>query len=194
MQDHEERRQTKRKRILSWIIVILMVLSVAGFYVGSTGDGQTQRYNGIKFTSTQRGIFASIEGIRYGFTFFPSQVESIPVDPGVTELIRGPYVVVTYDPASNYSQGMAAAQYYLAEVLASRGTYVQPAVTDDASYNLPLLSCANSTTTEPVLLLKESNETRITLQDSCIIASAETLEDVFRIQDLLLFTALGVMG
>ncbi|MBI4145285.1 hypothetical protein HY493_03695 [Candidatus Woesearchaeota archaeon] len=193
MHDHEDQRQTKRKRILSWIIVILMVLSVAGFYVGSTGDGKTQRYNGIKFTSTPRGVFAAIDGVRYGFTFFPSQVESIPADPGVAALVRGPYLVVTYDPASNHSQSMAAAQYYLAEVLGSRNTYVQPAVTEDDSYNLPLLSCVNATATEPVLLLGEGDETSITIKDSCITAAAAAGEDVLRIQDKILFIALGVM-
>lgn len=189
----EEKRRQKRIRITSLVIIGLMVLSAAGYYAGSD-SGATQRYNGVKYTATPQGVMATIDGTRYGFNYFPEQVDDIPTDAGVAALLGSPILFLTYNSTSNYSDSMAAVQYYISELFNRQfGAYVAPAVMDNASYNLPLITCANSTANEPVIELTETNETRIALQDTCIAITVSSQEDLFRVQDKLVFMRLGVM-
>lgn len=191
--EHEERRRQRNKRILSWVIVVLMVLSVAGFYVGSA-DTTSVKYHGIKFTPTSRGVLAVIDEHRYAFNYLPTQVEDIPRDSGVKQLFDQPYLSVTYDPASNYTQVLGAVQYYFQVNYATQfETFVQPGITANASFTFPIITCANATATQPVLAFFEDNETRITVDNNCIRAAGARGEDFLRITDALVLTKLGVL-
>ncbi len=192
--EREERARERNKRILSWVIVFLMVSSVAGFYFGSS-DTTKVKYNGITFTPTSQGVSAKIDGERYLFNFLPAQVEGIAVDPSVVSLLSSPLLFVTYDPASNYSQSMAQVQYYLSDIFTGRfNTYVSLGVSQNASFPFPIVTCANATAAEPTILLAESNFTSVTLEGSCITATAAFNEDVLRIADKLVYLRLGVMN
>src|SRR3989338_71787 len=189
----EERAQGRRKKLLSSIVIVLMVASVIGFYFGSSDEGTVQRYKGIKFITTPQGVFATIEGVRYGFNSLPSQVEAIP-SASVGSMLRSPFLFVTYEPQSNYSQGFAAMQYYFSELFSKQfNTYVLSGITSNASFSFPIVTCANATEAEPVLRLVENNETEIMLAGSCITASAKSMDDVYRLQDKLVLLALGVV-
>lgn len=187
----EEKRRQRRIRIMSWVIIALMVLSVGGYYAGS--DGATQRYNGIKFVSGTNSVIAKIDGVTYGFNYFPVQVEDVKTDPGVAQLLQNPFIYITYDARSNYSEGMAQVQYYLSDVFTSKGTYPAYGAMTNNSFNLPVVTCANATATEPVLALTESNETRISLQGTCITVAVTDYNELFRVQDKLVLLRLGVM-
>jgi len=189
----EEKRRQRRIRIVSLFIIGLMVLSVGGYYAGSSG-GTTQRYNGVKFTAGSNAVLATIEGVRYGFNYFPSQVEDVNTDAGVAALLQSPFLYITYDADSNYSDAMAQIQYYLGDVYNSRGTYPAFGALANNSYQLPIVTCENATAAEPVLAFRESNETSIALQDTCIVVTAESQDDLFRIQDKLVLMRLGVMS
>lgn len=191
--EHDERRRQRNKRIISMTIVILMVLSVAGFYIGST-DTTSVKYQGITFTPTSRGVLATINGDRYAFNYLPTQVEDIPRDPSLKSLLDQPYLSMTYDPHSNYTQVLGAVQYYFQSNYASQfDTFVQPGITTNASFTFPIITCTNATLTQPVIAFFETNETRITLHNNCIIASAARPEDFLRITDALVLTKLGVL-
>jgi hypothetical protein len=191
--EQEERRRQRNKRIISWVIVILMVLSVAGFYVGSA-DTTSVKYNGIKFTPTSRGVLAVIDGNRYAFNYLPTQVEDIPRDPQLKQLLDKPVLAVTYDPASNYTDVLGAVQYYFQINYATQfDTFVQPGITTNTTFAFPLVTCANATATQPVLAFLEDNETRIIVDNNCIRAIGARGEDFLRMTDALILTKLGVL-
>ncbi|HSU72669.1 MAG TPA: hypothetical protein VLJ21_02375 [Candidatus Binatia bacterium] len=193
-EEFEERKRVRRIRIISWGIIVIMVLSAAGYYIGSSSSGNVQRYHGTAFTSTQQGVLATIQGTHYAFNYFPSQVEGIDTDPGVPALLQAPILLVTYDTQSNYSESMAAVQYYLADLFERQfDTYLVPAVMNNASYHLPLVTCANATVNEPVIEFTEDNTTAILLEGSCIHITVPSQDDLFRVQDKLVFLRLGVM-
>lgn len=190
----DEKKRQRNIRIVSWTIILLMVLSVGGYYIGSAAEGNVQRYHGIKFTASSAGVLATVQGVRYAFNYFPSQVEGIPTDAAVAPALQSPFLFLTYDPSSNYSESMAALQYYVSDIFSRQfNAYVAPSVTHNASYNLPIVTCLNATQSEPVLAITESNETAIRLMGNCISVTVTNQDDVFRVQDKLLFLRLGVM-
>lgn len=191
-EEFEEKRRQRRVRITSWVIIILMVLSVGGFtYFGS---GTTHRYNGFKFTQGSSSFLTTVDGVRYGFYNLPDELESLPTDPAVAPLLRSPFIFMTFNTSSNYTEQMAEVQYYTSQVLASRNTFVQPGIMGNLSYNLPIVTCANATPTQPVVAIVETNDTSIMLQNSCIIASVSSDAELYRVQDKLMLLALGVMA
>ena len=195
LDQRNEHRLAKRKKIWTWLIIAILVFSVGGFLIGfgAGGGGTSQKYNGIKFTSTQGGYIAKIDGVRYGFNYHPYQVEGIFSD-DVADLLTQPFIYLSYDPTSEYNQSMAAVQYYLLEFLGDRfDTYVSPATTQDAGFGLPIIDCANATQSEPVIVFIESNITQIQKDGNCALISVENEADIYRVQDRLVFMALGVM-
>ena len=46
----------------------------------------------------------------------------------------------------------------------------------------------------PVIYFKQSNETKVIIDDDCIIAEARNNIDILRIKDRLLYSMLGVIG
>jgi hypothetical protein len=192
--EYAERREQRNKRILTWVLIVILALSAAGYYFGAGGGDSAVRYNGITFTPSSKGVLATIHGTRYAFNYLPTQVEGIHTDPGVGDLLKQPVLYLSYDPASNYSQSMAAVQYYLLDLLGGQyNVYVIPSVTQNESIRLPIVTCANATAAQPVLLFSEDNATRIGVNGTCITATAESEQDVYRLEDKLVFLALGVM-
>ena len=190
--EQEEHRRERRKKILSWVVVILMTVSVLGAYFGQSDN--SVRYKGVKYTPLSQGVSATIDGQRYLFNSFPASLEGIPTDPGMGATLKSPYLYVTYDSASNWSQTMAAVQYYYVQLFNGRfSTFVQPAVLDNTTFNLPLVSCANATAAQPVVFFREDNETSIRYQNNnCIVATAASNDDVLRVEDKLVLIRLGV--
>ncbi|MBI4150666.1 hypothetical protein HY492_00920 [Candidatus Woesearchaeota archaeon] len=191
--EQEERRRERNKKILSIGIVVIMVASVLGAFFGTDATPK-QKYNGITFKQTAQGVTATIDDMRYAFTFFPQQVEGIPTDPAIASALQNPVLLVTYNPAAASNATMARVQYYLSELFPARfGTFVSLGISEPTSFTFPIITCANATLSQPVLFLDESNQTQLTLDNGCIRATAANDEDLLRIADKLVLLKLGVM-
>lgn len=191
----QDKKMEKRKKVWTWLIIILLVASVGGFIVGFGGGGVApQKYNGIKFIpSSQGGYLATIDGVRYGFNYHPYQVEGIFSD-DIAPSLRSPFLYISYNPTSGYNQSFAAVQYYLADFLGQRfDTFVQVATTNETQFNLPIINCEDASLNEPVLIFDEANITQIKQEGNCIIITVENEADVYRVQDRLILMSLGVM-
>ncbi len=191
--EQEERRRERNKKILSIGIVIIMVASVLGAFFGTDATPK-QKYNGITFKQNAQGVTATINDQKYAFTFFPQQVEGIPTDAAIVPLLASPVLFVTYNPAAAANETMARVQYYISELFPARfDTFVSLGVSEPTAFVFPIITCANATSSQPVLFLDESNQTQISVEGSCIRATAANDEDLLRIADKLVLLRLGVM-
>jgi hypothetical protein len=192
----QQQKEKRMKKVLTWFIVVIMVLSLVGFLGGGSfgsGGSQTERYNGVRFSQSQQGITAKIDGSEYYFNFLPSQLEFLNIGPGVREKLQGPVLLMTYDGSSEHNESMAVVQFDMGRVLYEQaGRYVVPGIMDENEYDFPIIGCVNATAAEPVLAFVEGNRTAATLQNDCIIAESSTQIGFYQLRDRLLLEALGV--
>jgi hypothetical protein len=188
--------ELSKKTWMSLFIAAIMILSVLGFALTFTEDNTQQlSYNDTKFTRTQTGWQAKINGVKADFSTFPSELEDIPFDEGAGVALDGAKVLwFTYNPKDTYAQEIADTLYYMEDSLGKvADIYVQRGLTNNSGYVLPEATCANATITIPVFLLQSGNETSIKHNNGCIIATASSAREIYRIGDRMLYQEYKVM-
>lgn len=187
-----------KKMLISLFIVFVMVLSTFGFIFSyQTGGGEKQEYNGHKLTITEQGTMAKIGGKKIYFNNFPTQLEDINMSTPLKDALKNAKMLtITYNPGEDWAEAMADVQYQAEQSLPEyTEIYVARGVTNakDFNYTLQEITCKNATAGAPVLELKEGNETEIALKGSCIVASAKSENDFYRIYERILYVILGIM-
>jgi hypothetical protein len=175
----------RTKRIMVLILAVL---------IGFSGGSGTSRYNGFKVASGGDFWTIKIDKKPVFFTYHPADAEAIAVEKSAIDLLHlKPQIDVTSDANSTLADSIALAEYQMATTMQNFGTYVRPGFTSDAGYDAPRINCSIATPFVPVIYFRESNQTTITVRDSCIIAEAQYAQDVIRIKDRLLYGIFGVI-
>ncbi len=185
-----------RKTWMSLFIAAIMILSVIGFSLTFTEENTQQlAYNDTDFTRTQNGWQTKINNNKVEFYTFPSELEDIQFDEGAGVALDGVKVLwFSYNPKETYAQEIADTLFYMEESLGkAAGIYVQRGLTNNTGYELPEATCANATATVPVLILESGNETSIKHNNGCIIATASSGREIYRVGDRILYQEFKVM-
>ncbi len=186
--------QFDKKTGMSIFIAVIMIVSVIGFSLTMTEPAEEIEYGDYTFTRTQQGWQTKINEVKTQFYFHPVEVEDIIFDEGAGVAIDGIRVTwFTYDPKDSFAQEIADDLFYMEEYLGKANIYVQRGLTNNTDYLLPEINCVNATITVPVFLLKSGNETSIRHENGCIIATAESARDVYRVGDRMLYEVFGVI-
>lgn len=192
-----KKKQDNSKRWIAIFIGLIMLASTIGtvfvFYAPSSTDF---RYGGLSFKQVQQGGYvAKIGGNQAYFAYRPEELSDINVTENIVSLLANSRSAwVTYDPNSTLTQEMALLQFDLALLLdARKGTFVQPAFTEENQLNIPVKTCRDATPFVPVLLLQKANDTTIgtdLVNQDCIVLSAAESE-FQRAADRLKYAVLG---
>lgn len=198
--NNERQKKSKKNKIglyISIFIAVIMIFSVIGYMWGES-ESSTDLYNGFKFTKAQTGYVAKINKTAVQVYYHPAQLESIPVDARAIDSIRSAKMIyATYDVSSDYifTQAGALSEFELSDILfKTKGIYIEQGISaKDTQSNITVITCADSTTSVPVIYMTRGNTTSITYLDGCIIGQAASPADFFAIRDLLIYYANGVM-
>lgn len=183
-----------KKTVMSVFIAVIMIVSVIGFSLTFATPAQKLTYNDFTFLQTAQGWQTKINTMRVIFSNYPAQLEYIPFDEGAKTALDARALWFSYDPNDLNAPAIADIFFYMEEVLATvSDIYVQRGLVNNTEYVLPEATCMNATVTVPVLLFRSGNETAITHEQGCIIATAESDQELYRLGDRLLYQALGVM-
>jgi hypothetical protein len=71
--------------------------------------------------------------------------------------------------------------------------FVRQGFTAENDYNFPVITCEDPTNFVPVIYFRSFNETKVYMEDNCIIAEALRQEDVERIKDRMVYGILGII-
>lgn len=189
------RKEKKSKWGTFWVIFIsfIMVSSVIGFLYG--GERDQFKYKDLKFTRTQNQWSTIINDRQLTFDYFPTDVEQINISSDIiTILLNKPEIDTTSQVNDTFSEEIALAQYNMGLTLNNLNVYIRRGFTQNNTFNLPMITCENATMAVPIIYFKQSNETKITIEDNCIIAEARNNIDILRIKDRLLYSMLGMIG
>ncbi len=187
----------KGKKIIVFLIGFIMVASVFGviFFGFNTADATRRlKYNGFEFIN--RGSFWStnVNEREAWFTYFPTDVELVSVnDDIIKRLINVIEIDVTSEFNDTFAEQISLAEYNMGLTLNNFNVFVRQGFTNENQYNFPVITCESSTNFVPVIYFKSSNETKVYLENNCIIAEALTQADVEKIKDRLVYGILGII-
>ena len=160
-----------------------------------SGETDTFKYKGLKFKRIQNQWSTVINNQRLVFNYFPTDVEQINLTQDITALLLNkPEIDTTSELNDTFAEEIALAQYNMALTLNNLNIYVRQGLTTNNTFNLPILTCKEATFAVPIIHFKQSNQTKITLENNCIIAEARNNVDILRIKDRLLYSMLGLIG
>jgi len=191
------RRDDNKKKIL-WAAIIgfIMVSSIFGvMFYGFTNPEEKTRYNDFTFTMTRGGYTTEINKKRVPFSYFPTEVEELNIDKQVIDRIKNTAEIdITYDINNTYPQQIALVEYNIEPILRDFfNIYLRKGFTANNSYNLPIIDCTMATQNVPVLYFRESNATKVYLENNCIIAEASRGNEFLKIADRLLYGMFGII-
>jgi hypothetical protein len=193
---HKKEDHSKRTRNILWAVFITVLF--VGSYFGYTmlqNPTSEDSYNGTRFEIRDNMYYAKINGIAVAFYYHPTQLSLLNVSPDIPNIITSnPILYLTSDVQDNLTEAVALSKYELSNLLSTFFTvHTINAFTENTTYNLSTVTCLNATGTMPVLYFRESNETSIVLNSSCIIINAKNPRDVIAAKDRLSYAILGIM-
>jgi hypothetical protein len=185
----------KLKKFMIYLMGFIMVGSVFGvvFFGFGTSGSSSIEYNDFKFVG--RGSFWStiVDDREAMFTYFPSDVEIVLIDEDIISRLKDRVQIdATSDFNDTFAESIALAQYQIGITLNNFNVFVRKGFTSEQQ-TFPIITCNQSTTFVPVIYFKSSNETRVYLENDCIIAEALNQEDIIRIRDRLVYGILGII-
>jgi len=190
----KERKEKRKWGLILFIVFIMIGTSFSFVFFGFSGVDEKAKYNGITFTRFADRWEAKINGKEAAFSFLPGEVEDINTPYEIPQRLQNKFEIdVTSDLNSTYKEPIALAQHQMGLTLAAYNIFVRKGFTANNTFNLPIITCNNSTLNVPVVYFRHGNATSIYLQDSCIIAEAKTNADFIMVKDRLLYGMLGVM-
>ena len=188
-------KEKRRWGLILFIILIIIGTSAGVIYSGFSPENYTFKYNGIKFVKYPDRWEAKINGAIAAFSFLPTEVSYINMAGDTLPKLQNKYEIdVTYDYNSTYKESIALAQHQIALTLGQYNIYVRKGFTTNSSFNLPVISCNESTSSAPVLYFRGGNETYIKSDGSCIIVQGASNNDFIKAKDRIMYGLLGVLN
>jgi len=193
----KEKQSSKRNTaLLAIIIAFITVSSILGYTMRD--ESNVVRYNNIQFTQSDNFWTANVFGNKLYFYNSPENFGSINIsDDAINAIINSRMFYMVFDPDEEdaYLSAIDAVSSDFYNSFSSIPIFVQRATTsENKAYALPIADCKNATAYVPVIDFKSSNQTRVYLQGSCIIADSENALDILRIRDKLLFVVFYEIG
>jgi len=186
----------KRKELwVSLFIAFIMIFSAFGvIFYGYTESPTNLKYGDYDFKLSNEGFYLDLEGKKYTFEHFPGDLDKINIsESAIAQLKAVKMVYLTYNPNQSAVQEIAAVQYRMQNDLNAFGIYGALAFTAPTQYKVPVMTCSNATRFVPVIEFRESNMTRITEKQDCLILEASYPDDFSRMKDRILFGMLGII-
>jgi len=191
-----ERRTDKRKKaIMTWLLIGIMIFSVGGILIGSNAGGPggfDLNYEGFKFKVVDSYYSVKINDKERKFFFHPIDMFNVPVpSEAIAAFKASPVLVITFDPNSSEVETAEVSRYQLEQNLDKT---IYSAVTQSSDlYNYPIVLCENATEQFPVIQLNAANITNITYNNGCLSVNSNGI-DMIKITEKVIYGILGVIN
>ena len=183
----ESKKKNNARRnqvIIGVLLVAVMFVSVLGygFQDNDDGEGKVVEYNGVKFF--ERNDFWFVQnygGLDFLFKHNPEQIEKVSVTVNPIESYSNKPLYIS-------SENQAASQ----EIVRNLGQVAQrvqfACFENDgcANQNYPIKNCSSN-----FIIIKETNETNIIQEQSCVFIKAPS-QNLTQVADDFLFNVLGI--
>ncbi len=194
-----EHRRERRNRILMGVVVIVIMVSSALAIMNrdtENASGNPTDYKSFRFSQQGNQWIVKAKGQQLAFNYHPVDVEQINVSSDIIKAINNSNrILITNNPYSPNQEYMAAAEYQLRVYCETLfGKTVVNGFTVPATTGVPVITCANATAESPVLYFTDSNQTAVSMQNSCIMLEAQYNTDSQRLVDRILYSLVGIIS
>lgn len=193
---NRRKRKERNNKILVIFIAFIMISSVFGviFYGFNNQNNNKVEDKGITFIDRQGYWYTTIDGTEMIFNNLPSNVEYIELPQELKDRLSNAFQLdITSELEDPLNEYIALVEHEAQLALTAKNIYVRTGFTTPSDYNVPIITCDDATQSVPILYYKESNETKVYMQDNCIIAEAVDGIDILRISDRILYEVLGIL-
>jgi hypothetical protein len=192
-----QKKKVNRAAIFTVILAGLMIFSVFGIMMYGYTNAETGfTYNKFQFKRSTDGWTTKIDGKTVEFLYPPDSVEKITVDPKITEkILASRMIYLTVDPEAKDIGSFEATRLDFALKFPEYfSIYVANGVTKENELysKQPIITCANATTTVPVIYFKDGNTTGFELKQNCIIFSSEQQAGL-ALRDRIMYSLFKIM-
>ena len=194
----EKRRERNMKIFMGVFLAFLMVASGFGIYLSGKGSSsQLLEDHGLRFSPAYdaNGRFlyyqTKIDKQEQHVYFLPSDVAAIPMSGDVAFVRNASMVTVAFDPSMSpvSLQAVDLARYDLSGML--QKPVIGATIVPSENYALPVVSCANATTTMPVIEFGAAENESIVVNGSCIKLLGNNT-GLLQLHDRFVYEYLGV--
>ncbi len=195
----DARHEKRMKRMMSWVLVFLMVISMAGIFVSNQSGNKDLRYNDYKFEVVQQPnsnqyvyVLKKDNSGKY-FYSLPQDDLTIPSEGNLSKVFYPAKYFVLTDMGDNPQVASFYDQIrYELNIYSGKNSLLG---SPERNGTLPHITCINSTLEIPVIEFNTTNETRIIVDEStgCIKINSR-LDDLALIRDRLLYTSTGIIN
>ncbi len=185
-----------KKNIVGLFFIVIMVFSVLGLWQG--GSTPTVSYNDYKFKMDGNYYTTKIDNHEVSFHYMPESVEDIELDQEVVDLLNNAGIIyVLFNPNDKLIETIEVVRMEMAigdfPTLLNKQVLMVLSEESDLYPNLDVLSCANATTTSPMINFRYSNVSQIFMEGSCVVIEASSHLDLYAYKDRLLYGLYGVI-
>lgn len=196
------------KKIFSLVMAVFLIGSLfAGILMSGFGTtGQVERFGKHKFVfNSERYSWQYIpKGIkeRFDFDYHPKELQDIAIENDVISYLDSySGFFITSDPTTAYAEQIQYLQYKFGNTITLLlDKYAGLAFTEETEYDIPVMNCdminalhAQGNSTEVgVIQFKESDTVGYELDGSCLIVQGQTIQELRSLNDLYLFSVLGI--
>ncbi|MBD3310606.1 hypothetical protein GF351_05295 [Candidatus Woesearchaeota archaeon] len=193
MPRRKKEKKVSKEMILTLFIAFIMIASVLGYSILQGDQIQKRKYGDIVLVQRDMSWVAKVNQHELKFRYLPEELQDIEIGQEAVESIRNTYEVdTTSAPDDENKEAIALFQHDLAGLLDSMDIYLRQGFTEENEFDLPIISCANATSSVPVLKLATANSTVFSMQDGCMIAEASSSVGFIKLRDKLMYSLIGI--
>lgn len=184
------------KKFMTIFMAVLMVGSLFGVvFFGFTSSGfAPEDYNEYEFEYRVDHWETVIDDKVALFTYFPTDVDYIEVPADVSQRIRNTIQFdITSDINDTLAEQIALAQFQMGLTLANFNLFMRTGFTEENEFNQEVINCDQATEFVPVIYFREANESKVYLENNCVIADIASEVEVERVKDRLVYDILGII-
>lgn len=193
-------KRKEKKNFYVIALAVLITISMIGSIFAIVLDNYQSnniKYGKYSFVVTNTGTYkVKVNGQFMEFTYFPSDLERIPLDSRVKEkLSNSAAFAIIFDPVES-NQSLEFVDYVRYEIQNQVQKQVFFGITQESErYLLPVLGCDNATAAVPLILIVNSDNTSIAIDkdnENCILMNAR-LRDIIAAKDRIVYSMNNIM-
>jgi len=199
----KKKKIERRNRIIIGLMLIIFMVSSAGsviLFYGREPDINSFTVSvyekEYKFTPRQDNygnIYYDVVSQNDGFTaFYPPNELNIDIDEETEYLIRNfPFFYLSFDPDNIDTSYSEFIRFDVKKYMPSQKFFIDALTKESPQYDLPVITCRNASTQNPVIILKNANITKVYSADNCVNIEFANF-DTLKIRDMILYLTRGI--